>query len=453
MAYRAGSRRRALLSLALKSPFMREAGALGTAQVAGLIAMVVQLTVVARLLGPRSYGVLGLLLTYPSVVYTFLDARSSEAVVKYLGEFDAKGDTGAALAVPKLAYSIDGLVALLTFVLVASTAAWAQDKVIKVPGTAPLLVIYGIAIVLASPLGTSRGILSHFRCFKTLATVQIVGTLARTALVVVLVALGFGVTGAIWGSAVGLVIEGWSSALVASREVRKNFGSSWRTAAHSSLRGQRRRILNFIFYTDLSSLVGVFVKQADLVILGFFRGPSEVGYYRLARSIASLADNIAIPLQAVVYPRFSRLSGLDDLRSLRKASRRYFVLVGLPLSAMALLALPFMGLAVETVAGRQYRPAVGLAQLLVVGAAAWLALFWGRPLLFALGWARFYFLNSVLFAAVGLGAYLVLTPAWGAAGMALAKGLILGVGGNVSVLLYLSAKTKGTALAPSLASD
>lgn len=435
-------RRTPLASILRRSVFIREAGALGTAQLAGLVAMLVQVTVVARLLGPRGYGVLGLLLTYPSVLYTFLDARSSDAVVKYLGEFDAKGDLPAALALPKLAYTIDAVVALITFLLVSSTAVWAEHHVIKAPGTAPLLVVYGLAILLASPLATSRGILAHFRQFSTLAKLQAFGTCTRTGLVIVFVALGFGVAGAIWGSAVGLVVEGWAGAVFASREVRTKLGSSWRTARQSSLRAQRKGIFTFIFYTDLSSLVGVFVKQADLVILGFFRGPTDVGYYRLARSIASLADNLVIPLQSVVYPRFSYHSGLNDVGALRQSSRRYLLFVGLPLAGVALLALPFMPVAIKAVAGTEYIPAVGLAQLLVIGAAAWLALFWVRPLLFALGWARFYLVNSIVVVAICLLAFLVLTPSWGATGMALSKGFILGVGGNVAALVYLSAKIR-----------
>ena len=63
---------------------------LTVANLAGAALSLIQGVLIARWLGPESYGVAALVMSYPDLVYTFFDARSSDASVKYLGEFHAR---------------------------------------------------------------------------------------------------------------------------------------------------------------------------------------------------------------------------------------------------------------------------------------------------------------------------------------------------------------------------
>jgi O-antigen/teichoic acid export membrane protein len=87
---RIGARR--LVHGALRRPFVRHVGVLTVANGVGAVLSVVQGILVARWLGPELYGVAALVMSVPSLVYTFFDARSAEASVKFLSEFDARGE-------------------------------------------------------------------------------------------------------------------------------------------------------------------------------------------------------------------------------------------------------------------------------------------------------------------------------------------------------------------------
>ncbi|MFZ8853885.1 MAG: lipopolysaccharide biosynthesis protein, partial [Armatimonadota bacterium] len=81
-----------LVHTTLYRPFVRHVGVLTVANGVGAVLSFVQGILVARWLGPELYGVAALVMSIPSLVYTFFDARSAEASVKFLSEFDARGE-------------------------------------------------------------------------------------------------------------------------------------------------------------------------------------------------------------------------------------------------------------------------------------------------------------------------------------------------------------------------
>ena len=86
----------------IERKFVRDVGVLTIGNGVAAVLSFTQTILVARWLGPELYGVAALVMSYPSLVYTFFDARSSEVSVKYLSEFHARGEHERALAMCKL---------------------------------------------------------------------------------------------------------------------------------------------------------------------------------------------------------------------------------------------------------------------------------------------------------------------------------------------------------------
>lgn len=412
------------------SRLARDAGKLTAAELAVMLGGLLQAIVAARVLGPTRYGTAALILAYPMFVYTVFDPRASEAVVKYLGEAVARGDADRSLAVPKLAYLIDGALASVGLAVVAATTPWAADRVVGSGSEAPLLILWGVAVAVAAPSHTSRAILTTLGRFSSLAWVQGVAGAGRAALVITLVSMDTGVAGVIWGTAAGTVAEGAVMAVLAHRALARRTGRSWlhggRSALHRELHGMGR----FLLYTDLTSLVAVFVKQADLVILGYARGPIDAGWYRLARSLTTPVAAVVGALQAVAYPRFARLVGVGDLEGVTRTARRYLLRVGLPLGAASLLGLLLVRPAIRVVAGPEYLPATAAARWLLAGSAFILVFFWIRPAMFATGQVRFVFGVSAVTAAGTVMAFVLTAEPFGAAGIAASRALVAGIAGT-----------------------
>ena len=144
----------------LARKFVCNVGVLTVANLAGSALSVVQGIFVARWLGPELYGVTALVMTYPSLVYGFFDARSVSASVKFLGEYHARGDHDRALAMCKLGYSVDLAIACLTFLVLVLSADWAARSIAHNPAVAGLMILYGAALIPRALVGTSNAVLA-----------------------------------------------------------------------------------------------------------------------------------------------------------------------------------------------------------------------------------------------------------------------------------------------------
>ena len=367
----------------LSRRFIRDVGILTGANFFNAVLSFIQGILVARWLGPELYGVAALVMSYPGLVYAFFDARSAEASVKYLSEFHARGERDRILAMCKLGYMVDLAIALLAFFVVLFTAHWAACRIVHRPETAALIILYSAAFLPRVFTGTSYAVLATLGRFPTVAWLDTVSTLLRVVTVIVLVLLGWQVSGVIWGNAIALAVTGISYGAVAYTLIRRVWGASWLRGSSGALKGRRREIFGFLLYNNLNALLGMIPKQLDVVLLGYFRNPTEIGYYKLAKSLSGAVGYIVGPLQSVTYPELARLWGLGDTRALRQKVRRLALQVGTPLGFAVLGVIPLTPILLSLLVGRAYLPAAGATQIFLIGSASWLVLFWLRPLFLA----------------------------------------------------------------------
>ena len=424
------------LTTVRQSLLAREVTSLWVAEGLVLGLALVQAAVVARELGPEDFGTAALVVASTSLIFTFLDPQSQEAVVKYLGANQATGRTEQALAVPRVAYGADLLLGLAGFLIVTGGSHWVADHVIRSSGVVHLLIVYAGALTFAAPSATSRAVLTTFRRFTSIAVLQGGAAVLRTTLAIVLVTAGRGVSGVVYASAISVVLESICAAVLAQRALRSTLGGSWWQARRAALGQQFKEMVRFMLYTDLTSLVTVFVKEADLVVLGYVRGPTEAGYYRVARLVGAPLASIALPLQRVVYPRIAVMAGEGDESGMRRSARRYTLKVGIPIAAGVLAAIPLVPFAVPVVAGTEYRPAVDAAIVLLIGGALILPTFWVRPILLSGGHVRFLLKLSAVAAVLTFVGYFALGELMGDVGVALSRAGVAGVAGSLAAVLY-----------------
>lgn len=398
--------------------FVRNVGVLTIANIVSAVLMLIQAIVVARWLGPELFGVAALLMAYPGFIYTFFDARSSEASVKYLSEFHARGERDRVLAVCKLGYLVDFGIASLAFFVVLATAPWAAEYIAHRPEAVGLIVVYAAAFVLRALTGTSHAVLASLGKFSVIAKMELATSCVRVGLVIGLVLVGYQVAGVIWGNALAMGVTGLLYGGIAFALVQETWGMSWLKGNWHALKGRRREVFCFLAYTDLNALLGMIPKQLDIVILGYFRGPTEAGYYRLARSLAGVVGYLVGPLQSVTYPELARLWGLGNREALRQKVRQLALHVGAPLGLIALGSILLVPFLLPLLVGPSYIPAVIAAQFLLVGSAIWLGFFWLRPLYFAKGELKTWTGISVVVVLFTLVGFVTIVPFKGYLGLA-----------------------------------
>jgi len=113
-------------------------------------------------------------------------------------------------------------------------------------------------------------------------------------------------------------------------------------------------------------LLSTWLAYADVLLIGFFSGPSEVGSYTAAQRIVLLLSFLIISLNSVLGPRFATLNQQADRKgvlALYADSRRMAARIVLPLAVIIALASSELLL----IFGETFRDAVPVLLLLLLG--------------------------------------------------------------------------------------
>jgi O-antigen/teichoic acid export membrane protein len=377
----------------------------------------IQNVVLARSLDPAGFGVLAVVISLVTFVQLLLGSRVWEAVTKFVVEFLERGDPHRATATVKLCLLVDAAGAVLGTMLLLILAEPAA-RVFAAPSAAAPIRLYSLSILVAIPVATTQALLRLADRFRWLAAQTAAENLARLALVVVaLVVAGpdlLAITGAFLAAASVAAASLW---FLGSRVVRPLGLTPWKSAKLSLLREDRRRILGFLLYSNLSGTARLVTGRVDVLIVGWLTDPASVGTYRLARTVADPLAAVATPVSHAVFPELSKLVHRGDVASVRALTRRIRATGAAVVLPVCLLTTLLAGVAIPWIFGESFSEAVPLTRIMV-WQLVWIPFVWVPGLLLSLGRARLLATMTAIDAISYLLLLLALVPAFGAAGAA-----------------------------------
>ncbi len=401
-----------LHALAVRQLFARASTLLGGGGVA-LAASFVQTILVARMLGPGYFGVWASLQAFCTVVATFLTFRTSEPVTRYLTEYAAQtSDQGRRSPLVALllgtAIAVDAITQSLAVIMVALLAPWVAPLL---PGGEAVAVLYPLlAISLLRTVfdATWFSVARHLAQYRTIAALNaffpvlrlmvlaiawVLYPISLATIVVLMMVLGI----------LQMFVIGWSL----WQAISTGYGLGLSDLFTARILHDQRKLASFWSFmkaTFLGSLFSALVKEGDVLILGSLRPSEEVGWYRLAKSLAGTVQQIGELLAQVIYQDFSEHVVARDGALLRN-TLRFLFRTWLPAVVVAILVgIALAYFCIPILFGRSYAPTVGLFSILMVGTGCVTALFWVRPLILAL---ELYWYNFQV-VAWGAGCFLLL---------------------------------------------
>jgi O-antigen/teichoic acid export membrane protein len=158
-------------------------------------------------------------------------------------------------------------------------------------------------------------------------------------------------------------------------------------------------------WTYVSATMGAAITQLPVMILGRLRGPEEAGFYRIAANVMTVGQQMEASLNQVAYPALSAAWGQRSRPSLVAELRRWTLWPGLPAGAVVLLAIPVMPFLLPLVLGSGFAGVAPGAQLMLMGAAAGVIVFWLNAVYLAGGkfgfWAGAFVMYAILLTGFG----------------------------------------------------
>jgi O-antigen/teichoic acid export membrane protein len=436
-----------LLLDAVRGAHFQRVRTLWSAEVVSVAALVVSGLVVARALGPETYGRFALLSAFGALVFSVFEPRVGEVVTKYFGTAVVQGRHRDARTILKGTLALDAVAVAVAVAVVLTVAAqpWVQGLA---PGTVLDLALAAGSVALAGPVLTGRAALAVLDRYRTFARIQTVAGLGRAAGAAVAAVATRDVTAVLAVLVVSTVAELVADLLAVRRAVAVTAGrqpGESRTRL-ADFRSAAPGVGRFLAYSEATTLLASVTKSADTLIVGGIAGAEQAGLYRLARSLTTPVGNLVTPLQTVAYNRFVAVFLQGGAARVRLAARRATV-TAVPLAVLLALACFLVPPAVRLLAGDEFSGAGPVAVVLLLGAAVGLPLYWLRSAYLVLDRLRTWLWVSVVISIVSTVGFVLGAELGGALGVAAARALLVTLIANLVLLVLLKVRP-GSPAAP-----
>jgi O-antigen/teichoic acid export membrane protein len=302
--------------------------------------------VLARILSPAEFGLIGMITVFLAITQSFTDSGFGQALIR---KKDADDTDFSTIFYFNL---IAGILLFTIFYLSAPAIA----EFYKQPDLKAIARVLGIIILINATSVTQRTILTKTVDFRSMMKVNLTAALISGTVAIIMALTGFGVWSLVWRSIIGSMVQAimlwhynrWFPSLTFSS---KSF----------------RSLFSFGSKLLVSGLIDTIYRNIYLLIIGKFFSAAELGYYTRADQFSRLASqNLTGTVQRVSYPV---LSLVQDENEKLKAGYKKLILAIMFITfvimlGMAAVARPM----ILTLIGEKWLPSVEYLQLLCLGA-------------------------------------------------------------------------------------
>ncbi|MCB5274227.1 Teichuronic acid biosynthesis protein TuaB [Arthrobacter sp. SO5] len=340
--------------------------------------------VLARILGPQSYGVIAAATVYISLVALLLDQGLSAALIQ---RADVTRRMAGATATLNL------LVAALLAAVTWFAAPWVSDF-FRVDELEPILRVLAFAIPLKALAITPRAMLSREMQLHRVGAADIAAAAAGSAAGIGAALAGAGPWSMVYQVvATDLVCS--AMLLAASRGPLPNFG--FRAVVP---------LFKFSISVFATDFLAYFSRNVDNILVGRVLGVSALSLYGMAyRILVVPVQLIGQTVNRVMFPAFARSADRRDLVAGNlTAATRILAISAIPLMTFVACAAPEL---VNLVLGPEWLPAAALVSVLAVGGARETVFYVTPSLMKGLGQSSLIIRYEILAAVVQVGGIVI----------------------------------------------
>jgi O-antigen/teichoic acid export membrane protein len=378
--------------------------ALSASQVIAYLLGVVFSVITARLLGPESYGLIGVSLTYPTLVASLLDLGLGSIIARY-ASIPGEGRrvyvwTGA---VVKLGLSAAGS-------LVVYVCADLFANVLARPYLAGCIRSLSLYVLSVALLGCASSALTGLGMYRAAGFITVAQYLLRGPLAIALILAGFGVYGAVVSYSVAYALLGLAYFMLFVKLFRKPTFSG----------GSLKEMMSLALPIYLASIVGLVVGPTVSTVLARYASNYDISNYNVGVAALTPVNAVASSISTAALTSLPIL--INNGAELKRKTAQVSIYSSYILTAVVLGYLSVLRPLVNLLYGPEYMdaPTYGLAYAL--GTALGAALTGGvlGSFFVVVGSTKWNGIIGVIGSVSAIISALLLVPACGALGAALA---------------------------------
>lgn len=309
----------------------------------GVVLFVVGL-ILARLLSPTDYGIVGLITVFLAVSQAIMDSGLSSALIRKKNCTEIDYNT--------MFYTniVFGLITFIGLYFASGPISRFYDK----PELSLLTKIMAINLIINSFGLIERTILTKNLNFRTQAKISVLSSLFGGVVAIVFAYYGFGY----WSLAVKTLLENFG------RVVLYRYHSSWKPKLQYSIESFKD-MFGFGVKLLASSLINTIYNNIYKVVIGKSFSITELGFYSRAEQFNNLpSTNITSAVQRVSYPV---LASMSDNQERFRAGYRKMIKLTCYLTSLAMFGLMICSKEVVLLLiGQKWAPSIPFLQVMCI---------------------------------------------------------------------------------------
>ena len=272
----------------------------------------------ARSLGPALYGEFGSLLAIFMILAVPVGTIQT-VITKYIARFHSKNEEGKVGSLIFSSIRKLFIYGLFAFILVSVLSPFIASF-LKIDSSTPVIIV-GLTVLFSVLLPVNRGALQGLQKFNALAINNILESIFRLLLGVVLVVFGFGVNGALLAFGLGYFI----AFLIAFISLKKYFNKR-------DNKIDVEEIYKFTLPVFLAVLFINLIVNLPTVFIKHFYSSEFTGLWNVALTLARIILFVSSSVSLVMFSKVSSLESLKEKKEVFKKSLGYVVLSSLLIS-------------------------------------------------------------------------------------------------------------------------
>lgn len=395
-----------------------------------------------RMMGQSEYGLYSLVASVIAYL-TILDLGFGNAIIRYTAKFRAEGkedEQYSMFGMFIILYSVIGLIAFIAGMALYLNVdviygnSMTADELDKAR-ILMLLMVFNLAFTF--PFSIFGSIITAYEDFIFQKVIQIVRIVLNTAVMIILLELGY--------RAIGMVV------LITVFNVVTQLINFWYCKNKIKIKvrfgkfqcGFLREIATYSFYIFLGAIIDRLYWSSGQIVLGAFVGTAAVAVFAVGIQLEQMYMNFSTAISGVFLPRVTAMTtqaksdkAISDL--FIKTGRMQFIVMAFILTGFILFGRQFIILW----AGADYSDVYVIALLFFVPLTIPLIQNLGITILQARNQIRFRALLYIAIAALSLGLQLILVKKYEGIGSAIAIAIALVIGHVVIMNIYYFKKQR-----------
>jgi len=303
----------------------------------------------AMLLGPTMYGVLGLTLPFQGIFQTLSAGGLPPAIAKYVAEYNVVDETDMARQTIYTALKIMVFLGIFFGVLMVFVVApWLAYGYLGKPVALVPLQIVGLITPFSVIVGAFRGAFQGVYKMEYILYTRAIEQLGMILFATAFVLIGLSTVGALWGTVLGYSLAAVSAVYIFKFHMAKyipeasdDFVFTFRDEL--KLAGM---LVKFSIPVIVTAIAEMLIYNICTIVMGKFLTLEYIGFFTAADPIARLPLMISISVATTILPASSEAFKIKDQVMLEKyvsESYKYSLLFVVPMCiGIALFAVPVL---------------------------------------------------------------------------------------------------------------